>query len=64
MANRKDSYSPRNETTSLVRTSILVPADIDRAMRQLADEGKRPLSWEIRQALEEHVERHGSKAAA
>lgn len=71
MANRKDSYSPRHGTPALVRTSILVPADVDSALRQLADEGQRPLSWEIRRALEDHVERqakrhldNGSKAAA
>lgn len=44
----------------LVRTSILVPEDVDQALRKLADAGKRPLSWEIRHALEEYVE----KAAA
>lgn len=39
----------------LVRTSVLVPEEIDRALRELAEQGKRPLSWEIRHALERYV---------
>lgn len=50
MANRKS-------VEKLVRTSILIPESVDEALRKLADEGKRPLSWEIRHALEEYVER-------
>jgi predicted transcriptional regulator len=42
--------------TQLVRTSILVSAETDQALRDLADKGKRPLSWEIRAALEAWVE--------
>jgi predicted transcriptional regulator len=45
----------------LVRTSILVTAETDQALRRLAEEGKRPLSWEIRQALEAHVARQAPK---
>lgn len=48
----------------LVRTSILVTEETDRALRALADKGERPLSWEIRRALEDHVERETRKAAA
>jgi predicted transcriptional regulator len=58
MANGKSD----NNTTQLVRTSILITEDTDRALRELADEGKRPLSWEIRHALEQYVEQ--AKAAA
>lgn len=51
------------QINKLVRTSILIPADIDSALRELADKGKRPLSWEIRQALEAHVEAELEKVA-
>lgn len=61
MANRKDTSE---NTTGLVRTSILVKAETDAALRELADAGKRPLSWEIRMALEEHVQRQRRKATA
>lgn len=43
-------------TSKLVRTSILVHEETDQALRRLAERGKRPLSWEIREALERHVE--------
>ena len=58
MANSKGA----TEIRKLVRTSVLVPEDVDLALRNLADAGKRPLSWEIRQALENHVE--AEKASA
>jgi predicted transcriptional regulator len=48
------------EATKLVRTSVLLREDTDRALRDLAEKGRRPLSREIRTALEEYVE----KAAA
>lgn len=41
---------------------MLVPERIDQALRDLADKGKRPLSWEIRQALEQYVEREQAAA--
>jgi predicted transcriptional regulator len=47
----------------LVRTSVLVPAETDAALRLLAEKGKRPLSWEIRQALEAHVKAEVAEAA-
>lgn len=50
--------------TKLVRTSVLVPETTDEALRKLAEKGQRPLSWEIRRALEDHVERQSEKAAA
>lgn len=40
----------------LTRTSILVPVEVDKALRELAHAGQRPLSWEVRRALENHVE--------
>lgn len=52
MANHKGDTA----SSELVRTSVLVSAETDRALRRLAELGKRPLSWEIRQALEAHVE--------
>jgi predicted transcriptional regulator len=45
----------------LIRTSVLVPETTDAALRALAEKGQRPLSWEIRRALEAHVERQASK---
>lgn len=58
MANRKTN-------PELVRTSVLVREDTDRALRDLAAEAHRPLSWEIRLALEAHVAAaERSKAAA
>lgn len=41
-------------TSRLVRTSVLVPSEVDKALRAMC-EGKRPLSWEIREALENHI---------
>jgi predicted transcriptional regulator len=55
---------PRKDTPveTLVRTSILVNEKTDQDLRRLADAGRRPLSWEIRAALEAWVEE--KKAAA
>lgn len=39
----------------LVRTSVLVAEETDRALRALADAADRPLSREIRRALEMYV---------
>jgi len=60
MANGKGTSQSSKATPALVRTSILVPADVDEALRNLADRGQRPLSWEIRRALEDHVERQAA----
>jgi len=57
MANRNP------EPTALVRTSILVTAETDRALRDLAERADRPLSREIRRALEDYVRRETRKAA-
>ncbi len=51
-------------TDSLVRTSVLITAETDRALRDLAKAGERPLSWEVRRALEDHVERAVKRKAA
>lgn len=58
MANRKNTPDEK-----LVRTSILVKQDTDTELRRLAGEAHRPLSWEIRLALEAHVAAR-TKAAA
>jgi predicted transcriptional regulator len=58
MTNHKD------DPTQLVRTSVLVTAATDRALRELADRGNRPLSWEVRLALEAHVERAANDVEA
>lgn len=58
MANRKTV-----EPTALVRTSVLVTAETDEALRHLADRADRPLSREIRRALESYVEREMRSAA-
>jgi len=47
----------------IIRTTVMLPERIDKALRQLAAEGNRPLSRQVRQALEEHVERETEKAA-
>lgn len=49
---------------TLVRTSVLVSADTDQALRALAARSHRPLSWEIRLALEAHVQQHAPESAA
>lgn len=48
----------------LERTSVLIREGTMTALRELADKGDRPLSREIRRALEDHVEREAEKAAA
>ncbi len=48
----------------LKRTSVLVSEETDRELRALARRGKRPLSWEIRRALEDHVRRAREKEMA
>lgn len=53
----------KTDLTQLVRTSVLVTEDTDRALRELAEKGNRPLSYEIRTALEAHVERAREEAA-
>lgn len=53
-----------DNTTELVRTTILIRADTNAALRALAAAGKRPISWEIRAALEDHVERNQNGSAA
>jgi predicted transcriptional regulator len=53
-----------DDAKDLIRTSVLVPRGTHQALNDLADKGKRPLSWEIRNALEEHVKRENGKAAA
>lgn len=58
MANRKTE-----DRQGLVRTSVLVTQETDRALRALAEQGRRPLSWEIREALERHVADHSEVAA-
>lgn len=57
MANRKPN------TDTLVRTSILVREETDRELRRLAQKAHRPLSWEVRLALEAHVERLQAESA-
>lgn len=60
MANRKfEKPNPK-----LVRTSVLVTDETDMALRSLAEKAHRPLSWEIRLALEAHVERETEAEAA
>lgn len=51
------------DASKLVRTSVLIPAETDASLRMLADKGKRPLSWEIRVALEAHVDAELARAA-
>jgi len=51
----------RKTNPGLVRTSVLVREHTDRNLRQLAEQAHRPLSWEIRLALEAHVEREADR---
>lgn len=62
MSTQTDGTS-RTDSPKLVRTSVLLSAETDRKLRDLADRGKRPLSWEIREALERHVETELKEAA-
>ena len=39
----------------IVRTTVMLPESLDRAIRELAQKNDRPLSREIRQALWAHV---------
>ena len=39
----------------LVRTTVLVPEPTLQALKDLARTAERPLSWEIRRALEDYV---------
>lgn len=57
MANRNNVSRNGNDSPKLVRTSVLVTEDTDKALRDLATKAHRPLSWEVRLALEAHVER-------
>jgi len=53
---------PNDKTNpTLVRTSVLVREQTDRDLRDLAEQARRPLSWEIRLALEAHVEREADR---
>ena len=52
------------DPNELVRSSVLVTRATDQALRQLAAQGRRPLSWEIREALERHVAEHHRGVAA
>lgn len=47
----------------LTRTSVLVPRETKEALEALAEKGNRSLSREIRQALEDYVEREFGSAA-
>jgi len=48
----------------IIRTSVMLPERTDKALRKLAKDGDRPLSRQIRKALEEHVERETAKETA
>lgn len=52
------------DDTDLVRTTVMVPADLLASMRDLAARGDRPLAREVRRALETHVERENMEEAA
>ena len=51
-------------TGEMVRTTVMVPKALDQAIRDLAEAHDRPLSREVRRALEAHVEREKAEAAA
>jgi len=62
-AKRKDPHAPGTDG-HLVRTSILISRELDQRLRELAKRGHRPLTWEIRRALEEYVARETDDVAA
>ena len=47
--------SPKVRKSEYVRTSVMVPAYVVEALKRKAAEGNRPLSREIRAALETYV---------
>lgn len=51
----------RRAGQGLVRTSILITEDTDAALRKMAEDADRPLSREVRRALESYVARYGKK---
>jgi hypothetical protein len=42
-------------TERIVRTTITLPESLSEGIRTLAEKHDRPLSWEIRRALEAHL---------
>lgn len=52
------------DTEELIRTTVLVPRAVHARLKQLAEAGERPLSWEIRRALEAYVEEREREPAA
>ena len=64
MANRKTTVGNRDgsHTRKLVRTSVLIYEDTHAALLAKAEAARRPITWEIRDAIEAHVE--PTKAAA
>lgn len=57
MLRAMSTQDARADEPRLIRTSVLIPKPTDEALRKLADRAERPLSWEIRRALEDYVER-------
>ena len=57
MAQMRRNSPPVPGPGGLVRTSVLVPVELDRKLRELAERAERPYSWEVRRALEDYVER-------
>ena len=51
-------------TEDVVRTTISLPASVDRAIRDLAEKHDRPLSREIRRAIDAHLDAESAGAAA
>jgi predicted transcriptional regulator len=58
-----DTQDPRAPQV-LIRTSVLIPEDVDTALRKLAADADRPLSREIRRALDDYVAREQEERAA
>jgi predicted transcriptional regulator len=50
--------------SKLVRTTVMVPEQMDAEMRRLAEEHGRPLAWELRRALQAHIDRENDRKAA
>lgn len=51
-----------NKLPRLIRTTIMLPEELNRQIRELADAGDRPLSAEIRRAIAAHVDREKTAA--
>lgn len=46
----------KDKPQKIIRTSVALPEDLDRAIRELAAKGDRSITREVRRAVERYVE--------